>query len=205
MVHYICARVVALCYFMHAVRHTYRHHKYRFPFCSARPPLATAPLLLAAVVFPPIEFDIRPPTPLNGGDCSQHPPIEIHGRAVKKEEGVRTSLPWAKQASKKIAWRACGAIVDGAQRRTGPNLGRKAALARKGICKICFKGRTTLLRSLHSDRNNGSTPPTHKKKILEMCATPYQHRLAAWCGKLSTPAEGNIETRIKRNRERQLK
>ena len=84
MVHYICARVVALCYFMHAVRHTYRHHKYRFPFCSARPPLATAPLLLAAVVFPTIEFDIRPPTPLNGGDCSQHPPIEIHGRAVKK-------------------------------------------------------------------------------------------------------------------------
>ena len=67
MVHYICARVVALCYFMHAVRHTYRHHKYRFPFCSARPPLATAPLLLAAVVFPTIEFDIRPPHPAERG------------------------------------------------------------------------------------------------------------------------------------------
>ena len=89
---------------------------------------------------------------------------------MKKEEGVRTSLPWAKQASKKIAWRACGAIVDGAQRRTGPNLGGKAALARKGICKICFKWRTTLLRSLHSDRNNGSTPPTHKKKKSWTCA-----------------------------------
>ena len=89
---------------------------------------------------------------------------------MKKEEGVRTSLPWAKQASKKIAWRACGAIVDGAQRRTGPNLGGKAALARKGICKICFKGRTTLLRSLHSDRNNGSTPPTHKKEKSWRCA-----------------------------------
>ena len=39
-------------------------------------------------------------------------------------------------------------------------------------------------------------PLPHKKKILDMCATPYQHRLAGWGGKLSTPAEGNIDQYI---------